>query len=252
MSGVAAAIAAHWHCGRVPQPHVAMPGCDCPAQANVEGPLLDHANATDLTAQPFYRWLEKSWHHLNTVKILLTWWFGGWQALCWTMCVPLVVGWHATFFVNSASHIWGSRPYVTGEASAPWKTRPRGPGGGNKAKTCFPSRTVSECLARPIFPIENGLCYVWACLGLGLRSGVFAAAHAFHSTSQSLVSVGPLTPPWMLHPLPATSCNVPGPLQTFSAHIGHMLPCMTMHGCCLQEPVDSSNPAHALCHSIHP
>jgi hypothetical protein len=88
-------------------------------QANVEGPLLDRANATDLTAQPFYRWLEKAWFDLMGLRILLTWWFGGWEMVCWTMTVPLVMSWHSTFFVNSASHIWGSRPYVTGELHTP-------------------------------------------------------------------------------------------------------------------------------------
>lgn len=29
----------------------------------------------------------------------------------------MVVGWHFTFFVNSATHIWGRRPYETGDLS---------------------------------------------------------------------------------------------------------------------------------------
>lgn len=48
------------------------------------------------------------------LKPLVTYKLGGMAAVCWTMAFPLVLGWHTTFLVNSAAHVWGSRPYETG------------------------------------------------------------------------------------------------------------------------------------------
>ena len=41
---------------------------------------------------------------------------GGWGALVWSYAVPMVITWHSTFLVNSAAHVYGRRPYETGEA----------------------------------------------------------------------------------------------------------------------------------------
>jgi fatty-acid desaturase len=49
------------------------------------------------------------------IKPYLTYQYGGIEAVCWTIAVPMVAGWHSTFLVNSAAHTWGRRPYDTGE-----------------------------------------------------------------------------------------------------------------------------------------
>lgn len=51
---------------------------------------------------------------LFIVKPLVMYHWAGMAAVCWTCAFPLVWGYHTTFLVNSASHIWGSRPYDTG------------------------------------------------------------------------------------------------------------------------------------------
>jgi fatty-acid desaturase len=54
---------------------------------------------------------------LFILKPLLTYHLGGLPALVWSFAFPLVIGYHATFLVNSASHVWGYQPYETGEYS---------------------------------------------------------------------------------------------------------------------------------------
>jgi sn-1 stearoyl-lipid 9-desaturase len=42
---------------------------------------------------------------------------GGFQMLIWGLCLRTVWGWHCTFLVNSATHIWGTRRFETDEDS---------------------------------------------------------------------------------------------------------------------------------------
>lgn len=76
--------------------------------------VLDRTNAPDLTAQPFYRHLAATWVHHLCARIVITWFGFSYGALVWTMAFPIVLGWHATFLVNSAAHLWGYQPYDTG------------------------------------------------------------------------------------------------------------------------------------------
>jgi stearoyl-CoA desaturase (delta-9 desaturase) len=61
---------------------------------------------------------------LNRIDLLVAvaWGFvlyfiGGPTALFWGHFVALVAAWHATFFINSLAHVWGTRPYPTGDTS---------------------------------------------------------------------------------------------------------------------------------------
>lgn len=51
---------------------------------------------------------------LFIIKPYLTYQLGGIGLVAWALAVPLVTGWHSTFLVNSAAHVWGRRPYETG------------------------------------------------------------------------------------------------------------------------------------------
>lgn len=42
---------------------------------------------------------------------------GGWSMVVWGVFARVVVGWHTTWFVNSLSHIYGSRPHETTDFS---------------------------------------------------------------------------------------------------------------------------------------
>ena len=65
----------------------------------------------------FYRWLN-NYHWVPTVVLglaLLA--FGGVPLVLWGICLRIVVGLHATWLVNSATHMWGARRFVTRDDS---------------------------------------------------------------------------------------------------------------------------------------
>jgi fatty-acid desaturase len=73
--------------------------------------------APDLSKDPFYVWLNK-YHYVPLVilgLILLA--FGGWTLVCWGIFLRVVVGLHATWLVNSATHMWGDRRFTTKDDS---------------------------------------------------------------------------------------------------------------------------------------
>ncbi|KAL4443614.1 hypothetical protein ABPG75_011351 [Micractinium tetrahymenae] len=72
---------------------------------------------SDLVADPFYRLLHYTYPLLSTLQYVALYWLGGWPALIWGGAVRQVLMWHVTWLVNSACHIWGSRPYATPDLS---------------------------------------------------------------------------------------------------------------------------------------
>lgn len=73
--------------------------------------------APDLSRDRFYVWLSKyHWIPLTTVGLLLLA-FGGWSFVLWGIFLRVTVGLHATWLVNSASHLWGSKRFPTRDDS---------------------------------------------------------------------------------------------------------------------------------------
>ena len=73
--------------------------------------------APDLAKDPFYRWLNK-WHWVPLTTLGLTLWaLGGLPYLLWCVFFRVVFGLHATWLVNSATHLWGSRRFHTHDDS---------------------------------------------------------------------------------------------------------------------------------------
>lgn len=73
--------------------------------------------APDLGKDPFYRWLN-TYHYVPLVILgLILLGFGGLSMLLWGLCTRVVVGLHATWMVNSASHMWGYRLWETRDQS---------------------------------------------------------------------------------------------------------------------------------------
>jgi stearoyl-CoA desaturase (delta-9 desaturase) len=73
--------------------------------------------APDLARHKFYIWLN-NWHWVPIVAlgvILLA--TGGWSLLFWGIFLRVVVGLHATWLVNSATHMWGKRRFTTKDES---------------------------------------------------------------------------------------------------------------------------------------
>jgi fatty-acid desaturase len=73
--------------------------------------------APELNADPVHRFLDQ-WHVVPNVLVglgLYAW--GGWPLVFWGSFLRMVVGVHATWFVNSAAHTFGYRTYDTPEGS---------------------------------------------------------------------------------------------------------------------------------------
>jgi sn-1 stearoyl-lipid 9-desaturase len=77
--------------------------------------------APDLAKDKFHVWLTK-YHFLPMIVlgvVLLA--IGGLPFLMWGIFLRTVVGLHATWAVNSATHLWGSRRFNTRDLSDVWR-----------------------------------------------------------------------------------------------------------------------------------
>lgn len=73
--------------------------------------------APDLVKDRFYRWLNTYFYvPLIFVGAALLF-FGGWGVLMWGLSVRLILALHATWLVNSATHLWGKTRFETGDNS---------------------------------------------------------------------------------------------------------------------------------------
>jgi stearoyl-CoA desaturase (delta-9 desaturase) len=73
--------------------------------------------APDLGREPFYRWLN-TYHYLPLTTLgLILLAVGGWSMVLWGIFLRVIVGLHATWLVNSATHMWGSRRFETRDDS---------------------------------------------------------------------------------------------------------------------------------------
>ncbi len=73
--------------------------------------------APDLGRDPLYQWLNTyHWVPLTAVGLVLLA-IGGWPMVNWAIFLRVVVGLHATWLVNSATHMWGRRRFVTKDDS---------------------------------------------------------------------------------------------------------------------------------------
>nr|WP_263384988.1 fatty acid desaturase [Granulicella arctica] len=80
-------------------------------------PALLARYTPDLVKDPFYVWLNRyHWVPLTLVALgLLA--AGGWSWVLWGIFLRVTFGLHATWLVNSATHMWGSRRFATRDES---------------------------------------------------------------------------------------------------------------------------------------
>ena len=74
-------------------------------------------SAPELVADPVHRVLNRLHVFPNILVGLGLYAWGGWPLVIWGVFLRLVIGLHATWFVNSAAHSWGYRTYDTPEGS---------------------------------------------------------------------------------------------------------------------------------------
>ena len=73
--------------------------------------------APDLAKHRFYVWLN-NYHWLPIIVLgAMLYAFGGLPMMLWGVCLRVVVGLHATWLVNSATHLWGTRRFDTTDDS---------------------------------------------------------------------------------------------------------------------------------------
>jgi fatty-acid desaturase len=96
-----------------------------PKRTTEAGEILFRRYVPELVDRPMMRFFEKTfalWLWGSGLALLTIGWLtGGWQfgvsLLVWGMCVRMVAAYHSTWFVNSATHLWGYRNYDTRDES---------------------------------------------------------------------------------------------------------------------------------------
>ena len=79
--------------------------------------IADYSLIKDFQKYPELVWLEK-WERLPPFLLaVFVWLIAGWSGLVVGFFVSTVFLFHGTFTINSLSHMFGKRPYVTGDSS---------------------------------------------------------------------------------------------------------------------------------------
>jgi fatty-acid desaturase len=73
--------------------------------------------APDLSRDAFHVWLSKYHWVPLTIQGLVLWALGGWNWVLWGVFLRVTLGLHATWLVNSATHLWGKRRFLTRDDS---------------------------------------------------------------------------------------------------------------------------------------
>ncbi|HVS02487.1 MAG TPA: fatty acid desaturase, partial [Thermoanaerobaculia bacterium] len=77
----------------------------------------EYDEVLDLARYPELRWLDR-WHVVPGVALAAVLFaLGGWPALVWGFFLSTVLTWHATFCINSLTHMFGRRRYATRDDS---------------------------------------------------------------------------------------------------------------------------------------
>jgi stearoyl-CoA desaturase (delta-9 desaturase) len=71
----------------------------------------------DIADDPVYQFLQKFFIPIQVVLGLLLYWWGGWPFVIWGIFVRLVVVFHFTWFVNSATHKFGYQSHESKDNS---------------------------------------------------------------------------------------------------------------------------------------
>jgi len=73
--------------------------------------------APDLRKDKFHIWISR-WHVVPSIVLAIVFYaIGGWSWVFWGVFVRTVLSLHFTWLVNSATHIWGTQRFDTGDTS---------------------------------------------------------------------------------------------------------------------------------------
>ena len=89
----------------------------------VRGTAQDHDEETlkryvpDLLKDRFHVLLARFYYVPLVLSGFILFAIGGWSMVLWGVFARVVFGWHSTWFVNSATHLWGNRHFETKDDS---------------------------------------------------------------------------------------------------------------------------------------
>ena len=87
------------------------------ARSKADTELQYRKYVPELVDRPMLQFFEKTyglWMILPGVALFA---LGGWPMLLWGLCARMTYAYHSTWFVNSATHLWGYRNYETRDES---------------------------------------------------------------------------------------------------------------------------------------
>jgi len=85
--------------------------------AQVQPESVIQRYSPDLIKDPYLRFIDKYYWMTAVVVGGGLFLIGGWQMVLWGIFLRTVLGWHFTWLVNSATHLWGSRRFETRDDS---------------------------------------------------------------------------------------------------------------------------------------
>lgn len=71
----------------------------------------------DMVDDPFHQWINKYYWVPTALVAVVLFLIGGIPMILWGVFLKTVIGWHSTWLVNSATHLWGSRRFETRDDS---------------------------------------------------------------------------------------------------------------------------------------
>lgn len=85
--------------------------------AQVQPKSVRERYSPDLLRDPFLVFIDKYYYVTSIVVGIGLFAIGGWSMALAGIFLRTVVGWHSTWLVNSATHLWGSRRFETRDTS---------------------------------------------------------------------------------------------------------------------------------------
>lgn len=71
----------------------------------------------DFANDRFHQILDKYYYLSSVVVAIALFFIGGWSMILWGVFLKTVFGWHSTWLVNSATHVWGGRRFESRDDS---------------------------------------------------------------------------------------------------------------------------------------
>lgn len=85
--------------------------------SQMNGDEVEKRYIPDLLKDKFLVRLSKYWYLPTVITGILLGLIGGWSMILWGVFLPITLNWHFTWFVNSVTHIWGSRRFEVADDS---------------------------------------------------------------------------------------------------------------------------------------